>query len=1170
MYLKELHVHGFKSFYNKTHVEFSPGITSIVGPNGCGKSNVIDAVRWVLGEQRARILRSEKMDNVIFNGTQSRKALGLAEVSLVIENTKNVLPTEYTEVTVTRRLYRSGESEYLLNNVPCRLKDIVDLFMDTGMGAGAYSVIELKMVEEILSENADERRRLFEEAAGITKYKIRRKQALSKLESTRQDLTRVKDITEELEKRVRSLANQAAKARRFKEYQERLVFLEQQLLERERQQLEAQLHALDTELNKLQSGRSAQDAQVALQEAELEQKRVDLIGKEQILAEKQQDLNAFLEASRKVETDLRLSIERQQSAQHNLLRLQREADDTERRKGQLLTQQATLTQQIEQIEVELSERKTETSQLKARQEETRLEADEARKHFQESDQTERQNTRLLNEKRNASERIKQKIELYEIEKVRLEREKSEGVDGAERNEALAHLANAIQEAQNQTQQHKDTLLETENRLAHLNQSLAQLNEQLRDAERKKEAAITESKLLESLVSSYEEFSDTIQYLVKNATWSKSKPQTVADVLNVSGDLHDALEAGLGDLAACFVVQDLQEAQTAIQQLEQSQKGQASFFLLNRIPEVTVKKGSLAEVVETETSFRPLANLLLGNVLLAENLAEAEKQATNLHSKFVTKSGAWADGRGLLFGGSAKKTKTIEARTQRRQQLEAVLQVRADYSAQVEQLLSQIQELRNAIQQIELAPLKQNAEQGQRKVQDLEKQRAQLAYEAQVIQKRQSELQNRLGEINQYLFDDKSQVEVLHHEVQAAEEAHKLADAAKQRAEIKVRETELLAREASTTFNEANIRYIQQQNALQNTRQEAQRLTDELHRLDKRVGFRAQELEQQNTALVAAEVQQSQLKSQIETRNHEQHALQEAVQSIQTAVMQQRATISEAENQLRTTRSERDAAMRQETQLAVQQASTSTKLEEIWGRIREQFPEDETDFHIELLADFDEGGAKPEVEELKRKIKGLGAVNALALEAYEEEKERLDFQTEQQKDLEVAESLLLETILEINQTAARKFDETFSQINTYFTQLFAKLFNEGDTAQLLMTSEDPLEAQIQIIAKPRGKKPSSISQLSGGEKTLTAIALLFAIYLVKPSPFCILDEVDAPLDDANVGRFMELIRSFADSTQFILVTHNKLTMEAADRMYGITMAEQGVSQVVGVSFDKVEA
>ena len=343
----------------------------------------------------------------------------------------------------------------------------------------------------------------------------------------------------------------------------------------------------------------------------------------------------------------------------------------------------------------------------------------------------------------------------------------------------------------------------------------------------------------------------------------------------------------------------------------------------------------------------------------------------------------------------------------------------------------------------------------------------------------------------------------------------------------------------------------------------------MHRLEKRVGFRAQELLQQNTALVESEAKQSVLRSEVENRSIQQNLLLVNLQRVETNVSEQRANISTLEQQLRETRSNRDHVMREETQLAIQQASLSTKLEEVLGRIREQFPEEETDFTIELTEDFDENQAKPEVEDLKRKIKGLGAVNELALEAYEEEKERLDFQVAQQNDLEEAEKLLLETITEINQTASRKFDETFTQINTYFAELFAKLFNEGDNAQLLMTSDDPLEAQIQIIAKPRGKKPSSISQLSGGEKTLTAIALLFAIYLVKPSPFCILDEVDAPLDDANVGRFMELIRSFSDSTQFILVTHNKLTMEAADRMYGITMPEQGVSQVVGVSFDKVE-
>ena len=558
---------------------------------------------------------------------------------------------------------------------------------------------------------------------------------------------------------------------------------------------------IKAKLTDLQSGRSIQDATVALQEAALEKQRTELIGKEQDLSERQKTLNAYLEESRKLETDLRLEKERQQAAQNNLNRINREAEETERRKGQLAEQKARIAQQIEESLEELRQFSVEVERLKNQQTETRSIAENARTAFQSIDQEERRATRTFNEKRNELERLKQKIELYDLEKVRLERESAGSDENAtQRSHLITEFERKAKETREQATAAKEILHKAEVNLELQNKNLAQLNEQLRQAERKKEAAVAEGKLLENLVASYEEFSDTIQYLVKNATWTKTKPQTVADVLSVPAPLRSALEAGLGDLAGCFVVENIEEAQNAIAQLEKNQKGQATFLLLNRIQATTAKEGSLAEEIQTADKFRPLANLILGNVMLANSLAEAEEKSVKLLAKFVTKAGAWADGRGLLFGGSAKKGKTFEARIQRREQLEDVKKVRAEFSEQVESLLQQIRVLRQEIQQTELPPLKRAAEQAERAAQDAEKQVSQLHYETQVLEKRQTELKNRLNELSIGLNQDKSQIDTLTESVRLLEEAQKVAENTKQSAENKMRTAELQAREASTHFN----------------------------------------------------------------------------------------------------------------------------------------------------------------------------------------------------------------------------------------------------------------------------------------------------------------------------------------------------------------------------------
>jgi chromosome segregation protein len=1197
MYLKKIELHGFKSFAQKTEVHFHQGITAIVGPNGCGKSNIIDAVRWVLGEQRSRALRSDKMENVIFNGTAKRKPLGLSEVSLIIENNRGVLPVEYTELVISRRLYRSGDSEYLMNDVQCRLKDITDLFMDTGMGSGAYSVIELKMIEEILSENTSERRRLFEEAAGITKYKIRRSQALKKLEGTRQDLARVQDLTDELERQVRSLANQAGKARRYKTYKDRLFTLESFLAQREYDRLSGEIEALKSKQAQLNAEIEAHSTQLTSQEADLEAQRTTLLDLETQLSDQQKIRNAFLEEIRRIEADIRVEKERQATAERNLSRLKFEISEADIRHSNTLEQAAKLEAQIAEHAEKSIAFATELNEAKSAQEEAQRRYDAARQHVEALRTSERNAADQVAKSRQGLVRLQAQMLQLESEQKRLENEQQASqstlLNLSQRNtDSSSHVdsaRNAVEAARNALQSAE---------VAHTAQS-ADLNtaqNALRDAERKADALAAEIRLLENLVASYEDFSGAVQFLSKEKSWSEQPPQTVSDLFACDADYQVVVDAALRDFAACFVVASAQEAQNAIQLLRKQGKGQSSFILLDQlsalpslqnIAEQNIPSLRILDVVRFEANYQPLANALLENAFVTETLDEAQNlaiahQNSSQLLRFMAKTGEWADTLGMVSGGSQKKGTPTSHRLGRRERLAQIKSDFADWDAKRKTNAEAVAQHQSALKAFNLAELRQKLSQAERAFAETERAAERLNVEQNLINKRQADTEKRLSEILPQFALLRTQLAEAEAQSTSLEAVVKEAEAERIEAEMEFRRLETDRNTTSARFNEANIRRIQAENHLGNLRNDLKRRQGEAEGILRRVKHQESEIESLLSQKAEQASRQSELDAQLLAQYQEKEKVDAGVQTTEAQIMERRVSINQIESATRDLRRRRDEFQREENRCAVHFAEINTRLEALIQSAHENLNltlgiQETPDFvasESEQTPDapsepLSEDEARKEAADLKQKIRGLGAVNELALEAYEEEKARLEFIVAQQADLKKAEEILLATILEINTTATKRFNDTFEEINRHFGYLFTTLFNEGDTAQLLMDNSDPLEAAIQIVAKPRGKKPSTIAQLSGGEKTLTAIALLFAIYLVKPSPFCILDEVDAPLDDANVDRFMRLIRQFSEQTQFILVTHNKLTMEAADRMYGITMQEQGVSKVVSVSFDKVE-
>lgn len=1172
MYLSKLELHGFKSFADRTVVDFSDGVTVVVGPNGCGKSNIVDAVRWVIGEQRARILRSDKMDSVIFNGTSKRRALGMSEVMLTIQNTRGILPTEYSEVTIGRRLFRSGESEYLMNGVNCRLKDITDLFMDTGMGAGAYSVIELKMIEEILSENAADRRHLFEEAAGITKYKIRRGQTLRKLKSTQVDLDRVRDLTDELDKRVRGLERQAQKAARFKKYDERLHHLEVSLGLLEYHRLTADIELVRKDIGQLSDAAEMFSAKLAAEEAAHESLRTEHVNREKGVVHAQTQLAEHMDALRAAESDLRVATERLSTISRDLTRLDEEAHAA-------IGQREALEEDVTRYECEYNDVVPAAERAEADLSDAKRIRDEAQT-TQQRHQVKLHNLRLQErkvgsekaEKQREIDRLSSRIEIttadLEESRAALEQHDMTSVD---LDSAVNEASKNLEAARTATSTAREELRGLEQEKERLEKEWNAHQAELRKLERTHDGAASEVRLLEGLLTSYEDLSESVQYLASTPGWSDSDLLTLADVIRCDDFVAGAVQAAMGDLASCIVVQTGEEAARAITNLRKDEKGRATFLILDRlrspgVPTVPTGATSLASLVDpVDLVYQTLVDLVFGSTFLVDNLDDA---AIEQDGRLITAAGEWRDAYGYLHAGSGDAAQSGQAtRMSRREQLDRARTDLAAAAGSLSEAEAKRASLRSALETLSLTDAKQRVAATDRSLLEAERAHSRATASADMAGGRKKELNERIEVQKATLVTARAGMEEASRAIktltlQEADLQQKRADAEAAFAGI-----EEASRKAFSLFNEANIAAVQTRNRMDNLKRELTRVRSDIQTLTERAEQRKHAIVELTAQRAALETRCASLQETIQERQQGRLELDEAVLKSKESLMETKVAISELEARLREIRREREAAMKGESDRAVRRAELETRREDLLGTFSEDHELDLTTLEWEIPEDFDRKEARAEVQDLKTKIRHLGPVNALALESFEEEKERLTFMKEQLADLEAAETTLMTTIDEINTTAHERFDRTFGAIRENFRRLFEDLFGEGASADIELDDDnDPLESDVNIFAKPRGKKPSVLSQLSGGEKTLTAIALLFAIYLVKPSPFCILDEVDAPLDDANVDRFMHLIRTFSGSTQFILVTHNKRTMEAADRMYGITMQEQGVSKLVGVTFE----
>jgi chromosome segregation protein len=1171
--LKSLEIKGFKSFADKTLISFDEGITGIIGPNGCGKSNIIDSIRWVIGEQKISHLRSENLESLVFNGSRTRSASGLAEVSLTFENTKNLLPTEFSTVTVTRKFYKSGESEYRLNDVSCRLKDIQNLFMDTGVSTDSYAIIELGMVDDIIKDKENSRRRMLEQAAGVTIYKTRKKEARSKLDATEQDLSRIEDLLFEINNQLKSLENQAKKAEKYyeikKEYRELSIELAKAALEGFNLTYRELNEQADAETDR----KVRLEAVIATEEAGLEQERVGFIEKERALQSMQQVFNELLQTLRTKENEKNLASQRL-----NFLR-EKEASLQEfllKGEGQLkgLEESIVFTRQ------QAAEEENKLSGLQEQLESLKDSVDETRKLFDGKrvsvDALRRENAQIQRDQFEAEKKVAvadtsiQNMQrgIRQLEEERTVRDsqlKQLEEERISKEHDLESRQSALQQLQEHQERTKGNILQAQSQLEVLRQRLA-------DEGRSLDAKKNEHDLLKSLIDSMEGYPESIKFLHKNTGWNHEAP-ILSDIIYVKEEFRAAVENVLEPYLNYYVVNNLQEGMQAVHLLDNNKKGKANFFLLDKIAgESTIlgaAEGHALEgmipamtVIEVDDNYRRLAEHLLGNVYIAEDEAA---MANSNGAIVLEKSGKYVKGKYSLTGGSVGlfegkkigRAKNMEKLQQEVRRLQSV----------VDGLKTSIQEKHNEV----LGYNEQLKEQAIRQTQEDINRLTNLVFSLQnKIENIHSQQHSSLGRLEELQLNLEETIAGIEDTRNAWSDLVRVVTELKEKSQVaeeEYRSAEHGYNAASAGYNEFNLQVTRQHSRINGLKQELEFKSKQLNDLHTQIEVNASQLKQTNESIAESDEllgnSEGQLLELLRRKEEEEKKLNEADQ----AYYNLRNALGERESELRHKTKEKE-------QLEHLLGGIKDRLNELKLQLAGMKERLNVEFRIQLddIIDQPRTGDTP-VEELqekgdkmKKRLENLGEVNPTAIEAFQEMKKRYEFILEQKNDLVSAKDSLLQTIQEVEATANQQFLDTFNKVRENFQRVFKSLFTEEDTADMILENPENLaETGIDIVAKPKGKRPSSISQLSGGEKTLTATALLFSIYLIKPAPFCILDEVDAPLDDANVGKFTNMIRQFSENSQFIIVTHNKMTMSTVDVIYGVTMQEPGVSKLVPVDF-----
>ncbi len=1169
-------------------MEFVTGITAVVGPNGSGKSNISDGIRWVLGEQSAKSLRGGKMEDIIFAGSDARKAVNYSEVSLTLDNGDGALPLEYHEVTVTRRVHRSGDSEYLINKQPCRLKDITELFMDTGIGKEAYSIIGQGRIEEILSTRSEDRRGIFEEASGIVKYKSRKREAKRKLDETETNLLRIHDLVTELEDQVAPLRKQSEKALHFKDLKEQLQAKEISMYVHNIGELHASWQEASVKLERLKQEELQLSAVVSKHDAHLEKDRHQLRELEQELEQLHELMLHISEEFEKCEGHGEVLRERKRNLEQNKRQLEQSLAAQDERIVALSREEAEFRAKAAALQLELADLR---AQIAAEQDKllgvtgsTVAGAEETLKaellevlsamaqHRNEIRYAEQQQETL----QRRMQRISEDEGKWEEQHDRLERRRTELA------EVLESTLARLEKARNQT------LTETEQTRS-IAASIEEVSQAIRKWDQKLDSHVSRRDTMKEMQDALDGFMQGVKEVLKAARRGSGGIRgvhgAVAELMRVPERIETAVETALGGALQHIVMEDERTAREAIAFLKQRHLGRATFLPLNvirgrQVPEHDRRSvesmegfvGVAADLVGADSQYEAIVANLLGNVLLAETLEQANKIASRCQYRYrvVTLEGDIVNAGGSMTGGSLQKKGASLLGRQR--QIETLDQEIEDARKMAAQLRDKLSDLRKeqSIRTHKIEELRAEAEQSRIDEQQLRAELQQLGNEARHLadQKQlytadrsshkaeQDGAQAAAAAAAQRLAELERDEARLQEAIRLAEERRKESESAKEQLQGQLTDIKIAAAKADQekqSFEDQAAR----------VRSDIQRAKEELSALGNLMQQQEEELERHGAETV----------KQIELLNHlrlkkqqcsEQTDLKRAARALrvqeldqgESETKEQRAQLRQVEEQVRQTEI---AANRMDVELDNLLRKLSEDYELSYELAKEQYPIPE-----------DIAGTQQSVRDLKRQIAALGEVNLGAIEEFERVKERFEFLSSQKDDLIEAKTTLYQVIKEMDDEMSKRFKTTFQAIRGHFVTVFAKLFGGGRADLILVEPDNVLETGIDIVAQPPGKKLQNLQLLSGGERALTAIALLFAILQVKPVPFCVLDEVEAALDEANVSRFAQYLREFSGLTQFIVVTHRKGTMEEADVLYGVTMEEGGVSKLVSVRLDDEEA
>lgn len=1183
MFLKRIDVAGFKSFAERVQVEFVQGVTAVVGPNGSGKSNISDAVRWVLGEQSAKSLRGSKMEDIIFAGSDNRKALNVAEVTLTLDNEDQHLPLDYNEISITRRVFRSGDSEYLINKQQCRLKDIVELFMDSGLGREAFSIIGQGRVEEILSSKSDERRKIFEEAAGVLKYKNRKQKAEAKLSETQENLNRVEDILHELETQVEPLKIQASIAKDYLDKKEELEVVETAVLVQEIEDLHFRWEKQKALVAELQKQEADLSVKVKQGETTIERARLNMQVMDESIDELQGALLLASETLEKLEGKKEVLKERKKNYDQNKSSLLEQIHQLKIKKEELKTQ---LVAENETLQLKEKELKNVKKQVK--DEESRLsvlEMDvEAELEKLKSDYFERLNeqTTIKNEMRYIEDQAK----LQSFKSNRLDEENTKFLEQREELKETKQKAEAaykkaevdLKAKQEEYQSLKSEISAEDQENRGLQEKLYQAYQYIQQFKSKKE-------MLESMQDEYAGFMQGVKEVLKaKQTKLAGIEGAVAELLNVPSEVETAIETALGASMQHIVVDHEQNAMKAIQYLKQTRAGRATFLPLNVIKSRYVSSGDVQEassvdsfvgiasnLVQFDPKYNNIVTNLLGNIIISKDLsgANAIAKLVNYRYRIVTLEGDVVSPGGSMSGGSLKQKSSSLLSRQR--EVDALTEKIATMEKQTLQLEEKVSAMRN-----EISVKKERLETLQTEGELLRGQEQELKSSLREVEIQEKSLNDRLQLYDREKHSYESEkaaadtrISDLQRKLDAALKSGKelektIADLTEKKKSNQSSKEEL--REALTLLK---IKAAELEQQVANQREKSSRIQEEFQDVESRSKETEEDYWLLEEEMNSSSSGEDSLDEQIQQRRHEKNNAvkliaerrKERTESFQ-AIEKMEIGLKEAKRQYKQLS---DGLRTEEVSINRLDVELESRLTHLREEYELSYEGAKQKHRLEIPLE----DAKRKVRLIKMAIEELGVVNIGAIEEYDRVSKRFDFLTEQRNDLTEAKDTLYGVISEMDIEMKNRFEETFTSIRSHFGVIFKELFGGGRADLVLTQPDDMLATGVDIMAQPPGKKLQQLGLLSGGERALTAIALLFAILKVRPVPFCILDEVEAALDDANVNRFAKYLRAFSKETQFIVVTHRKGTMEEADVLYGVTMQESGVSKLVSVRLEETK-